>query len=982
MGYSEKKSNQPANMESEQSPRARRPPNTSGLACGLLFVAMGLVTLTGCGVSGSAVPPQDAEGLSGSVKSGYQPVSGSHLQLYAAGTNGTGSPAQPLLSNPVLSDSNGKFLIPANFSCPSQSSQIFAVASGGNPGLSSGTNNPALALTVMLGFCSSLSTATPITINEVTTVGSVWPLAGYMKSPVDVGSTADDSGFLSAVSSIPEFVNLAQDTSPGTPAATSYFSENSKLYSLADALANCASSSGGSAGDGSPCGLLFSMAIPPSGTAPTDTISAAMQIAQNPGNNVTGIFSLVKPNTPFLPTLTAAPSNWKLTLTYAVATPTISLGTGNYVGTQEVTITDSTAGSIIHYTTDGTVPTSSSSPYLGPLSIANSSTVQAIAVLEESQSAVASSTLTITSAGAPAKLAFLQQPSNTSTQAAISPAVQLAIEDASGNTVASATNPITVVLQGGAGLGGTLTVTPQNGIATFSNLTVSTIGSGYTLSATGPGLSSTISTTFTVSAPASGTNGTTVLASTPPSLTATPGGTFKIIYNWDAMPVPGQYSVFVNFIDSAGTIRFQDNAQPPIPISQWSGPVSYTHIVTVPSTTATGNYTIVAGLNSASGNLSIVAGPDVTSVGGGQYQIGTLILAPTCSITSFGAVGDGVTDNAAAIQNTFDYAASNRCIALIPAGTFAYSGAITATGIAVAGTGATSILAPLTLGNEALTLSGSGGSISDLVMVSTATERLTTPQSGMIWIDNATNYYVQNVLINNSSSVGIMSYNSSTGYILNNTIENTLADSITQINGSNNITVSGNRILNSGDDGISNNSYIGEPLVHDITVQGNTVLNNAGGRGLEVSGGNNISFTSNYVDNLDGFADVYIASESEWSTQGVNNVTATRNSLLDGGPDQGSLIIYDSQGSTYSIIGITVSGNQFVNPLYAAVEFAGNGSEIGIELENNTDYSTGEFSVSGNASATSTESGNQILAPSAYTTALAPAGGGCNFSGC
>jgi hypothetical protein len=59
------------------------------------------------------------------------------------------------------------------------------------------------------------------------------------------------------------------------------------------------------------------------------------------------------------------------------------------------------------------------------------------------------------------------------------------------------------------------------------------------------------------------------------------------------------------------------------------------------------------------------------------------------------------------------------------------------------------------------------------------------------------------------------------GYILNNTIENTLADSITQINGSYNITVSGNRIFNSGDDGISNNSYVGEPLVHDITVQGN-----------------------------------------------------------------------------------------------------------------------------------------------------------------
>ena len=397
---------------------------------------------------------------------------------------------------------------------------------------------------------------------------------------------------------------------------------------------------------------------------------------------------------------------------------------------------------------------------------------------------------------------------------------------------------------------------------------VSTAGTGYTLSATSPNLTSATSTSFTISAPANGSNGTTVLQSTPLSISATPGGTFEITYNWQAVPVTGQYSVFVDFIDSTGTIQFEDNAPPPTSLSVWTGTVAYTHAVTVPSTVPVGTYKIVVGLHSTSGNLSLTAGTGVTSLGSGEYQTGTLTLAPTCSITSFGAVGDGVTDNATAIQKTFNYAATNNCIAFIPAGTFAYSGNITATSIAVAGTGAASILAPLSVTNEALTLSGSGGSVSNLVMVSTATARLSTPWSGMIWINNATNYYVENVLINNSSSVGIMSYNSNGGYILNNTIENTLADSITQIAGSYNITVSGNRILNAGDDGISNNSYVGEPLVHDITVQGNTVLNNLSGRGIEVSGGSNITFSGNYVDNTDGYADVYIASETQWNTRG------------------------------------------------------------------------------------------------------------------
>ncbi len=94
------------------------------------------------------------------------------------------------------------------------------------------------------------------------------------------------------------------------------------------------------------------------------------------------------------------------------STPSISPGTGTYTGTQQVTISDATQGSTIYYTTDGTVPTASSTVYTSALSITASSTVQAIAVLGGVSSAVASSTLTINPAHPPAKLAFVQQPSN------------------------------------------------------------------------------------------------------------------------------------------------------------------------------------------------------------------------------------------------------------------------------------------------------------------------------------------------------------------------------------------------------------------------------------------------------------------------------------------------------------------------------------------------------------------------------------------
>jgi hypothetical protein len=100
------------------------------------------------------------------------------------------------------------------------------------------------------------------------------------------------------------------------------------------------------------------------------------------------------------------------------------------------------------------------------------------------------------------KLAFSQQPSNASTGATITPAVTVVLQDSNGNTVTTATNPVTLALGGGTGLGGTLTATPQNGVATFNNLSVSIAGT-YTLSATSTGLTSATSKSFTISALAS-----------------------------------------------------------------------------------------------------------------------------------------------------------------------------------------------------------------------------------------------------------------------------------------------------------------------------------------------------------------------------------------------------------------------------------------------------------------------------------------------
>jgi hypothetical protein len=68
------------------------------------------------------------------------------------------------------------------------------------------------------------------------------------------------------------------------------------------------------------------------------------------------------------------------------ATPAFSPAPGSYTGSQTVTISDSTSGATVYYTTDGTIPTTSSTKYSTPVTIANTETLSALAVASGYQS--------------------------------------------------------------------------------------------------------------------------------------------------------------------------------------------------------------------------------------------------------------------------------------------------------------------------------------------------------------------------------------------------------------------------------------------------------------------------------------------------------------------------------------------------------------------------------------------------------------------
>jgi len=79
--------------------------------------------------------------------------------------------------------------------------------------------------------------------------------------------------------------------------------------------------------------------------------------------------------------------------------------------------------------------------------------------------------------------------------------LEASIEDQYGNVVTTASNIVSVAFANnptGATLGGTLSVTASQGVATFSNLTINKTGTGYTLSVSSSGLRSSVSSAISV----------------------------------------------------------------------------------------------------------------------------------------------------------------------------------------------------------------------------------------------------------------------------------------------------------------------------------------------------------------------------------------------------------------------------------------------------------------------------------------------------
>jgi DNA-binding beta-propeller fold protein YncE len=318
-----------------------------------LVVTLPLATLlTGCALQTTAVSSPDSvagTAISGAVHGGSQPIFGANVYLLAVNPTGYGGPgiaasaanasvsllkasatgnAADSIGSFVLTDNTtGGFSLSGDYSCTSgfaQSTaaavtlsgteQVYLYVLGGTP-QNIGTANTSSGMLVALGPCNAPSTK--VVVNEITTVATAYSFAGFASDATHIGSSGTTLAIAGLNNAYADVANLASvrlgNTNVGS---TSIIPPKASLTTIADILAACVNGTTAN----TQCGTLFQYTASSgtTGTAPTDTATAAINLAHNPwptDAGMTALFGLV-PGTgaPFTGGLTAQPTDFTLGL--------------------------------------------------------------------------------------------------------------------------------------------------------------------------------------------------------------------------------------------------------------------------------------------------------------------------------------------------------------------------------------------------------------------------------------------------------------------------------------------------------------------------------------------------------------------------------------------------------------------------------------------------------------------------------------------
>ena len=249
--------------------------------------------------------------VGGQVLGAGAPIANSAVTLWAA------SAGVPKQLAQARTGADGRFTI--DVPAASTGTSLYLTAKGGVPAADKGAgDNPAIALMTVLGSKAPAK----ITINEMTTVASVWTHNQFIDGTAINGQPLQ---LRIAAGNVPSFVDLATGGWGATiqdPLNSGQTPTMANFATLADALAGCVSRVTPDA-----CGKLYAAAQGPAGTPPADTLAAAQSIAKYPWYQPHRVFALLdafypvpkgrnlRP-APYAPYLQFSPSAWVLPLKF------------------------------------------------------------------------------------------------------------------------------------------------------------------------------------------------------------------------------------------------------------------------------------------------------------------------------------------------------------------------------------------------------------------------------------------------------------------------------------------------------------------------------------------------------------------------------------------------------------------------------------------------------------------------------------------
>jgi len=259
-----------------------------------------------------AAPANAAENITGQLLGAGAPIANSTLTLWAASADAPKQLAQ------TRTDADGRFAISVA-EAPGSDSSLYLIARGGTPAANKASgDNPAIALIAVLG--SKLPAN--VTVNEMTTVASVWTHAQFLTGTAIQGHAL---GLRIAAGNVPNFVDLATGgwgEAIQSPLNGGQTPTMANFATLADVLAGCVTRVTADA-----CSNLFSASTGPNGAGPTDTLTAAQSIARAPWYQPQRIYALLRRfyqvspanhmlAVPYMPYLNWEPSAWVLPLKF------------------------------------------------------------------------------------------------------------------------------------------------------------------------------------------------------------------------------------------------------------------------------------------------------------------------------------------------------------------------------------------------------------------------------------------------------------------------------------------------------------------------------------------------------------------------------------------------------------------------------------------------------------------------------------------